>query len=92
MSGVKRDFDIGVLFDAHVPLASALGEALVGVGFRVEYNEPYSGYEGLIYSAARHGRTHDVPYLELEINNLLLREARGVRRTAQRIVRALRAI
>ena len=44
-------------------------------------NEPYSGLDGLIYSARRHGRRHGVRYLELEINNALLR-ARRTRRAA----------
>ncbi|HAC80389.1 MAG: N-formylglutamate amidohydrolase [Candidatus Binatia bacterium] len=89
MDGHARNFDIGVLFDAHVPLARAFGRALKRLGLRVRYNEPYSGYDGLIYAAKRHGEAHQVPYVELEINNALIREDRGVRRIAALLRKAL---
>ena len=89
MDGRARNYDIGVLFDAHVPLARAFGRALKRLGLRVRYNEPYSGYDGLIYAAKRHGEAHDVPYVELEINNALLRDAAGVGRVAELLRRAL---
>jgi predicted N-formylglutamate amidohydrolase len=89
MNGHSRDFDIGVLFDAHVPLAKAFGRALKRLGLRVRYNEPYSGYDGLIYAAKRHGEAHQVPYVELEINNALIRDDRGVRRVAAVLRKAL---
>jgi len=43
----------------------------------------------LIYSAARHGGCHGAPYLELEVNNALLREPHAVERMALGIARAL---
>ena len=89
MGGRRRNFDIGVLFDAHVPLARAFGRALKRLGLRVRYNEPYSGYDGLIYAAKRHGEAHDVPYVELEINNVLIRKPAGVARMARLLRRAL---
>jgi predicted N-formylglutamate amidohydrolase len=55
MAGVERRFDIGVLFDAYPVLARQLGRELSRLGYRVRYNEPYSGMAGLIYSARRHG-------------------------------------
>lgn len=92
MQGKKRNFDIGVLFDAHEGLARAFGRALGKQGFRVRYNAPYSGYAGLIYAPKRHGEAHGVPYVELEINNALIRDPAGVRRVGRRIARALRAL
>ena len=92
MGGRVRDFDIGVLFDAHVGLAHAFGRALVREEFRVRYNEPYSGYDGLIYAPKRHGEAHDVPYVELEINNRLIRDPAAAGRVGRRIARALRAL
>jgi predicted N-formylglutamate amidohydrolase len=49
-------------------LAAALGEQ----GFEVSLNEPYTGKSGLIYSVARHGRRHDIPFMELELRNDLI--------------------
>lgn len=92
MNDRQRNFDIGVLFDAHVPLARAFGLALKRLGLRVRYNKPYSGYEGLIYAAKRHGESHRVPYVELEINNALIRDDEGVGRVAAALRGALLAI
>lgn len=92
MTGTAREFDIGVLFDAHVPLARAFGRALERTGFRVRHNEPYSGYDGLIYAPKRHGDAHEIPYVELEINNALIRDEKAARGVARRVARALRAM
>lgn len=92
MAGVERPFDIGVLFDAYPVLARQLGRALAGRGYRVRYNEPYSGLAGLIYSARRHGDAHDVAYVELEINNALLRTPAGITRLGRDVARALAAL
>lgn len=89
MNGVPRALDIGVLYDAYPVLARRLGRALAALGYRVRYNEPYSGLAGLIYSARRHGEAHDVAYVELEINNALLRTPAGVSRLGRDVARAL---
>ena len=74
--GQDRDFDVGVLFDAHEELAAGVKRALATRGLRVRLNEPYSGYRGEIYSAAVHGEAHDVPYFELELNQHVLESER----------------
>lgn len=89
MAGRPRRFDIGVLFDEHEALARRLGRALGCRGYRVRYNQPYSGRAGLIYSARRHGHAHGIEYLELEINNRLIREVEGQRRLAWDVAAAL---
>ena len=89
MAGVARPFDIGVLFDAYPALARQLGRALAALGYGVRYNEPYSGLAGLIYSARRHGDAHDIAYVELEINNALLRTRAGITRIGRDVARAL---
>lgn len=71
LNGNERLFDVGVLFDDFESAAVSLAAALTDAGFRVRLNEPYSAFDGLIYSARRHGRRHGVRYLELEINNRL---------------------
>ncbi len=89
MNGRPRRLDIGVLFDDHETLARRLGVALKARGFTVRYNQPYSGLDGLIYAARRHGRAHGIPYVELEINNALIRTEATARRIAHELVAAL---
>jgi predicted N-formylglutamate amidohydrolase len=76
----ERRFDLGVLFDRYEDLAQEVGGRLNHHGHRVRYNEPYSGYEGLIFSARSHGERNELVYLELEINNSLISTAEGARR------------
>ena len=92
MGGVERRLDVGVLFDRHRGLAHRLGAEIRRTGWRVKYNEPYSGLAGLIYSARRHGHGGGIDYVELEINNALLREPRAIERMGRDVARALRAI
>ena len=89
--GCARPMEVGVLYDDHEAHAERLVGALAGEGFAVARNEPYSGFAGLIYAARRHGRTHGVVYLELEVRNDLIATGDGARATAQRIARALAA-
>jgi predicted N-formylglutamate amidohydrolase len=92
MNGVKRRLDIGVLYDEYPALARRLGRALARAGYRVRYNEPYSGFAGLIYSARRHGNTVGVEYVELEINNALVRDDAGVAKLGRDVAAALRTV
>lgn len=87
--GRKRPMEIGVLFDAHDEHAWRLEGALAEQGFEVALNAPYSGYEGLIYSASRHGRAHGLVYLELEVRQDLIDEPAKVAAVAPRIGGAL---
>ena len=92
LRGRERCLDVGVLFDLYADEAQRLGRALASDGLRVRYNEPYSGLDGLIYSAARHGGGHGTPYLELEVNNALLHDPVAVERVALDIARALHVL
>lgn len=92
MNGRTRPFDMGVLFDDHERLARRFGVALKDRGFRVRYNQPYSGIDGMIFAARRHGRAHGIPYVELEINNALVRTEGACRRVAREIVAAIRVM
>ena len=89
LNGRSRPFDIGVLYDDYDLLATGLAEGLRAAGFGVRMNEPYSGLAGLIFSARSHGRRHGVRYLELEINNRLLRTDRDAIDVASRLVDAV---
>ena len=89
LHGRERPFDVGVLFDAYDDLATALAADVAAAGFAVRMNEPYSGLDGLIFSARHHGRRHGARYLELEINNRLLRRDDEARAVARRLVDAV---
>jgi predicted N-formylglutamate amidohydrolase len=88
----RRPMEAGVLFDRHDELAGRLVAALAKGGLATRANEPYSGKDGLIYSAARHGAAHDVPYLEIELRQDLVASRRGARDVAARVRRALGAL
>lgn len=88
----ERGFDVGVLFDDFDEAALRLADLLRHGGLAVRMNEPYSGLQGLIYSAQRHGRRHGVPYLEIEVNNGLLRRPSDIAAVAHAVEGALRAL
>lgn len=92
LRGVKRALEIGVLYDDHVPLAGTLADALAATGLVVRHNEPYSGLDGLIYSARVHGMRHGLRYVELEVNNGLLRDDTGVAAVAAKVGTGLRVL
>ena len=81
---------MGVLFDRYEDLAQEVGARLGHDGHRVRYNEPYSGYDGLIFSARSHGERNGLVYLELEINNSLIATAEGAQRIATVVTRVCR--
>ncbi len=91
LNGHDRRFDIGILFDTYAPEAQRLAQGLTRDGLRVRYNEPYSGLDGLIFSAREHGLKHGLRYLEVEVNNGLLRSASGSASIAAAVARALEA-
>jgi predicted N-formylglutamate amidohydrolase len=85
LHGEVRSMEIGVLFHDFEPLAERLASLIAGEGFAVALNEPYSGRAGLAYSAFLHGRSHGVPYLELEVRQDLVATPDGVVTVAARI-------
>jgi predicted N-formylglutamate amidohydrolase len=87
--GASRRMQVGVLFDAFDEHAWRLEGALAAEGFAAALNAPYSGKDGLIYSARRHGRAHGLVYLELEVRQDLVDTPAKARGVADRIARAL---
>lgn len=86
----KRPFDLGILFDRYADLAQEFGQRLSQTGYRVRYNEPYSGYDGLIFSACSHGERNDLVYLEVEMNNGLLLRPAGIAEMGQKLGQVLK--
>ncbi len=89
LRGVARPMHAGVLFDRYDDLALRLVELMNEEGLITTPNEPYSGKDGLIYSAARHGAEHALPYLEVEVRQDLLHNRHLAHHTAARVARAL---
>ncbi len=88
----ERRFDLGVLFDAYDNLAQEVGQRLHHEGHRVRYNEPYSGYDGLIFSARSHGERNGIVYLELEINQGLIETSDGAARIGRAVSKVCQAL
>jgi predicted N-formylglutamate amidohydrolase len=92
LDGRRRPYDFGVLFDSDRRLALRLGRSLRRAGFRVRYNQPYSGLAGMMYSVDRHGSHHELPCLELEGNQDLFSRPSTARRAARAVAAALREL
>ena len=84
-----REMDIGVLFDRDEDIAHAFAELFRQEGFFVALNQPYSGKNGLIYSADRHGRENNIPYVEFEFNQSIICSQNRIEHVAQRVIRVL---
>ena len=67
-NGRTRGFDCGVLYNRHGRHARTLAAGLRKENLTVKYNAPYSGKLGMMYSIERHGSGHNLPCLELELN------------------------
>lgn len=67
--GPPRLMELGVLFDREEEVSHRIAESLARDGWKVALNEPYSGKDGLIYSAVRHATRHGRRALELEVRN-----------------------
>ncbi len=65
--GQIREVELGVLFNRELKAAHGLGEALSASFSGVAYNEPWSGLDGLIFSAEKHADKYGRCALELEI-------------------------
>ena len=84
-----RPMDVGVLYAPYEALAQRLVGELEREGFVTALNQPYSGREGLIYAAERHGSNHQVVFLELEVNQSLTCTPARARATGKRVAAAL---
>jgi predicted N-formylglutamate amidohydrolase len=90
--GQPRAVQLGVLTDAHEPLAERFAGLLAPLGLDTRINEPWSGKLGLAYSPERHARAHGIPCLELEVRDDLLRADAQIEALADGLADALRTL
>jgi len=69
--GTPRAVEIGVLHDADPRLADAM-LASAGAGRNVVRNAPYGPEDGVTYTLRRHGLSHTLPNVMIEIRNDLV--------------------
>lgn len=97
LNGVKRECDIGLLYDpsrtAEKSLASRWKKLLEKHGYRVRMNYPYRGksdglacmlrksYDGMVYAG-----------IEVEVNQALLKDSAGKRIVAVHLAETIRAL
>jgi predicted N-formylglutamate amidohydrolase len=84
-----REMDVGVLFHPYEGVARRLAKEIEAEGLSVALNEPYSARNGLMYAADRHGSTHGLVHLELELNQRCISSAADARRMGRALTRAL---
>ncbi|MBK07634.1 MAG: hypothetical protein CL920_10425 [Deltaproteobacteria bacterium] len=84
-----RPMEIGVLYDDHEAIAKRVATLFEEEGFVTALNEPYSGFDHLIYSANRHGRAHNLIYLEFEVRQDLIDTPEKAKKVGSRIAKVL---
>lgn len=87
----RRGFEVGILHDSeHEALAAHFQRLLNNENLNCRLNEPYSGLNGLVYLASRHGHEFDMPYLALEVRcDLLTGDADTRARIHEAILKAI---
>lgn len=88
----KRSMDVGVLFHPYEGIARRFAKEIEAEGLKVALNEPYSARNGLMYAATRHGTSHNVVHLELEVNQRCIGNAADARKMGTMLTRALRRL
>lgn len=73
---VKRDWEISVMWNRDERLSEALGKFFEKEGFRVGWNEPYTG-KILFYTMNRHGGRHGLAHATVEIRQDLVQDEQG---------------
>ena len=79
--GRGRDLEIAVMWNSDDRLATLFGKIFETRGFKVGWNEPYSG-ESLFYSMDRHGHDNGLPHLTVEVRQDLVETRTGQKKFA----------
>lgn len=89
--GKSRSLEVAVLWNEDERLARRVGEAVEGHGFKVGWNEPYSGKQ-FFETQNRHGAGNGLPHVTIEVRQDLVAEAAGQARFAALIAVCLEGI
>ena len=79
--GIGRDLEIAVMWHDDNRLATLFGKIFEAKGFKVGWNEPYSG-EISFYSMDRHGGDNNLPHLTVEVRQDLVETKTGQKKFA----------
>ena len=89
--GEARAVEVGVLFEVDEAPAKLMWQVYADAGLDARLNEPWSGLDGMMYSATEHARLHERVALELEFRNDLATDPVQQQRFVDLTVRALKA-
>lgn len=70
--GSVREMELSVMYDEHERAGESLAAGLAHAGLITAVNKPYSGREGLMYSAHRHSQAHGCVALQIETRQDLI--------------------
>jgi predicted N-formylglutamate amidohydrolase len=76
-SGVARAWQAGMLYNRDPRLAHALAALMREAGYHVGDNEPYQLSDDSDYTVPVHAEGRGIPYVEIEIRQDLIADARG---------------
>ncbi|HXV73869.1 MAG TPA: N-formylglutamate amidohydrolase, partial [Sphingomonadales bacterium] len=74
--GIKRPWEISLMWNEDDRLAKAMGKYFEGEGFHVGWNQPYSGRD-LFCTMDRHGARHGLLHATLEVRQDLVQDKKG---------------
>ena len=86
--GISRELEFAVMWNKDDRLARKFGNDFEGHGFKVGWNQPYSGQE-YFFSLDRHAGERGLPHATLEVRNDLVRDKRGQEQFASLIAAAV---
>lgn len=86
--GEKRPWHAALMWDTDPRLSRAIASPLEVAGFRVGYNDPYSG-RGLFHSVRYHGGAESLPHTQIEVRQDLLSNEAGIAEWCDRLGKIL---
>lgn len=89
--GESRTLEFAVMWNRDERLARRVGAAFEGHGYKVGWNEPYSGHR-FFGTMDRHGAGNRLPHVTIEVRQDLVARASGQKHFARLIAECLREV